>query len=160
LIDKLEDDHWRKIKLEEITNIIVSCAGLYVEAVSEEQLACPGEKVRIKIELINRCQVQVDVLEYIMPHSVGIRKSRIPLPENLVVNVSDSFVLSANARYSNPYWLDTSGTVGLYGQRNFRETGMASTPNEYAIAFRLSIEGVTIPVTRNIVYKENDPVAA
>ena len=42
LIEKLEDKHWKLVKLEEIERIIAACTGLYLEAVTDVQEITPG----------------------------------------------------------------------------------------------------------------------
>ena len=59
LIQKLENKHWRVQKTKEIKNIIQSCLGLYLEAVTTESSATVGGNVEVNIEAINRSNVEV-----------------------------------------------------------------------------------------------------
>ena len=54
LIEKLEDEHWRTIKLEELKKIIAACTGLYLEAVADNQEVAAGNRIKVKSEVINR----------------------------------------------------------------------------------------------------------
>src|SRR5690606_35824368 len=63
LILKLEDKHWRKIKLEEIKNIIYHCSGLFLEAVAKEPYATVGGNANVKIEAINRSDLSIKLNE-------------------------------------------------------------------------------------------------
>ena len=60
LIQKLEDEHWKLIKSEEIKKIITGCTGLYLEAVTENQEATPGSSIKIKLEATNRSVTKIN----------------------------------------------------------------------------------------------------
>src|SRR5690606_36319398 len=62
-----------------------------------------------------------------------------------------------NPPYSSPYWLNEKGTVGMYAAPNDL-TGLPETPPLQQLDLELQFGNVTIPFTKNIVYKFNDPV--
>ena len=57
LIQKLDNQHWKTVKTEEIKKIIAACSGLYLEAVAESQSVSTGNSIKIKLEAINRSSV-------------------------------------------------------------------------------------------------------
>ena len=61
LISQLPEGHWKKIKSKEISEIIAACAGLYMEAVSEVPFASPGDSIKIKLEVINRSNMPMQL---------------------------------------------------------------------------------------------------
>ncbi|HSJ11252.1 MAG TPA: PIG-L family deacetylase, partial [Gillisia sp.] len=62
LIEKLEDSHWREIKLKEIKEIIAAAAGLYLEAVAISPTATPGSEMGVQLEVINRSNVDMTLI--------------------------------------------------------------------------------------------------
>ncbi|TKL81777.1 LmbE family protein, partial [Enterococcus faecium] len=54
LVGKLEDEHWRTIKKQELENIILASAGLFFEGVSSEQSTNPDSDFTLKIEAVNQ----------------------------------------------------------------------------------------------------------
>ena len=56
-IQSIEDEYWKKIKSEEIKNIIAACMGLFVEAIADDYSATPGQEIELAIEAINRSAV-------------------------------------------------------------------------------------------------------
>ncbi|NNL03159.1 MAG: PIG-L family deacetylase, partial [Eudoraea sp.] len=54
LLVNIEDDHWKRIKLNELQDIILEVCGLYLEASSTVPNAVPGSSVKINIEALNR----------------------------------------------------------------------------------------------------------
>jgi LmbE family N-acetylglucosaminyl deacetylase len=157
-INKLEDEHWKQIKLEEVKEIIAACSGLYLEAVSESQAVTPGSSTKIKWEAINRCATPM------MLRSVAI------LPENktfvqdvaLTNNVNQEntidITIPTDAPYTSPYWLTEKGTSGMYKVDDLQKIGRPDIIRDLSLQFTIDINGVSIPFNRTIVYKLNDPV--
>ena len=80
MIQKLEDEHWKAVKSKEIKEIIASCAGLYLEAVAENQEATPGSSIKLRLEAINRSDVKIDLT------SVKVFPEGKAFPQNKALN--------------------------------------------------------------------------
>ena len=158
LIQQLEDKHWKTIKSEEIKKIISATAGLYIEAVATVPHSTRGNNVTIKVEAINRSTAKIN-LTSIAIESIGISK---PLNTKLENNISSKFeyegTIPANLEYTNPYWLNAPGTLGMYTVTQQNLIGTPETKSKINALFNLNIEGATIPFEKNVVYKTNDPV--
>jgi hypothetical protein len=61
MIQNLEETHWKSIKTEEIKKCIAACSGLYLEAVANESEATPGSEIKVKCEIINRSNIQMQL---------------------------------------------------------------------------------------------------
>lgn len=155
LIQKLEDKHWREIKSEEIKNIIVACAGLYLEAVSGSTTAVAGETLKFNLEAINRSEIPIQL------NSITINNENFPLNVNLKNNEisksNHSFQISVNKIPTTPYWLNEKGTLGMYKVSNSELIGQPETPDAFSVKFNLNIGSQIFEVDRPIVYKVNDP---
>ena len=62
-----------------------------------------------------------------------------------------------NPLYSSPYWLNEKGTEGMYAAPQ-ELIGLPETPPLEELIFELQFGNTTIPFTKTIVYKFNDPV--
>ncbi|SDL02196.1 N-acetylglucosaminyl deacetylase, LmbE family [Salinimicrobium catena] len=158
LILKLKDAHWKKIKSAEITEIIAACAGLYLEAVSEESLATPGEEINLNLEAINRSDLNMQLSEVkILPagRSVALKN---PLQNNEPWLEKVSAVIPEETEYTSPYWLQKKGSLGMYHVEAPELIGHPETPRQVQVEFQVQIDGQNIPFRRNVVYKKNDPV--
>lgn len=155
LIQKLEDKHWREIKSEEIKNIIVACAGLYLEAVSGSTTIVAGETLNFNLEAINRSEIPIQL------NSITINNQNFPLNVNLKNNEisksNHSFQIPSDKIPTTPYWLNEKGTLGMYKVSNSELIGLPETPDAFAVKFNLIIENQMLEVDRPIVYKVNDP---
>ena len=159
LLENLEDQHWKYIKSEEIKKIIAGCAGLYFEAVSDVQEITTNSKLKVKVEIINRSSIKINlkgigavpVLES-NTETVEDLKYNIPFIKNIELQISNEF------DYTNPYWLNVNGSVGMYRVDNQENIGLPDVIRQIKVGVWLNINGVEIPFERNVVYKYNDDV--
>ena len=157
MIQKLEDQHWKEIKSEEIKNIISACLGLYLEAVSDDQTATIQDEVQLKIEAINRSEVQVEVEKIVFPDGKELILNQ-KLENNKDFSTTEKFIISPETKLSNPYWLNEKGSLGLYKVEEQELRGLAETPNANVLRFDLKIAGIPMDFRKPIVYKYNDAV--
>lgn len=160
LIETLEDKHWKFVKLEEIKEIIAACTGLYLEAVTDVQEITPGSTLKVKWEAINRSDIAMN-LEGIGAVPVykheGEQKIR-PLQNNVSLTETITLDLPNNFDLTNAYWLNQTGTNGMYRVDNQEEIGLPDVIRNAKVGFWININDVTIPYERNVVYKYNDDV--
>ena len=158
LVSNSKDEHWRNIKLEQLKQLILDCGGIFIEAVSEENSVNPNQTFKVKIEAINRGKSEV-VLKSIKNSEGKILWSQ---SESLSSNKNKKIELTVNSSknnspYSSPYWLNSKGTEGMYAAPE-ELIGLPETPVLEKLIFELQWENITIPFTKDIVYKFNDPV--
>lgn len=155
LIQKLEDDHWRGIKTEEIKNIIANCSGLFLEATSVSATAVAGENLEFNTEAINRSAIPVRL------NSVNIGGNHFSFDSNLknnqIFKSENTIGIPENKSSTTPYWLNEKGTLGMYKVIDAELIGLPETPQPYMVNFNLTIEGQDFIFQKPIVYKYNDP---
>lgn len=158
LILKLEDSHWKKIKIEEIKKIIASCAGLYLEAVSDVQEITNGNSVKIKLEAINRSDIKIQWkgLSTFPISATSFEPTSLEKNSNNTKNIE--FEISNEVNLSDPYWLKNKFTDGMYDVSSQENIGKPDVIREVKVTFLLEINGVEIPFERNVIYKYNDDV--
>ena len=157
MVQLLEDVHWKSIKTEELKKLIAACSGLYLEVVSENQTATPNNPLNVKIEAINRSENSMILKNVIsMPEGKNTTLNS-PLNNNISFNKNLAIQLPETVNYTNPYWLNEKGTLGMYKVNEQQNIGIADVIREVKLVFNIEINTVTIPFERNIVYKYNDP---
>jgi hypothetical protein len=157
LIQKLENEHWKSIKTNEIKNIIAACAGLYLEVSADHSLVTPNETVELSIEAINRSETNIVLESYTNLNQVVVSKN-IELKDNIDFNFKETMVIGTNQNPTTPYWLTSKGTLGMYMVEETPLIGLPETPRALNMTFNLNIAGTKIPYTKSIIYKTNDPV--
>ena len=156
LIQNIGDEHWKKIKTEELKNIILGCMGLYLEAVSDTQELTPGSNFNIKFEVINRCNIPSSINEISLNFDKKISEKNIDLQHNKSFTKTISSSIPFDYDYTNPYWLDEKETTGMYTVSKQELIGIPDVTRNLNAVFNLKINGVTIPFEKSIVYKYND----
>ena len=157
LVTKLEDNHWGNIKTEELKAIIYSCSGLYIEAVSDNNYATPGSTVNVDLEIINRNNSKVVLDRIILPDNISVEKN-ITLTGNTNFKFKEILQIPQNQKPTTPYWLNDTGSLGMYNVSDKSLIGLAETPREFFYTFDLIIENTKISYKKPIVFKLNDPV--
>ena len=158
LVSNLKDSHWRKIKLKQLKQLILDCGGIFIEAVSEANSINPNENFKVTVEAVNRGNA--DVVLQSVKNSEGkmLWNESAVLPFNedkkLEITVNSG---THNPKYSSPYWLNEKGSVGMYAAPEAL-IGLPETPTLEQLTFELQFGNATIPFTKDIIYKFNDPV--
>ncbi|MFD2550691.1 PIG-L family deacetylase [Bizionia sediminis] len=158
-IQALENSTWKTVKLKEIKAVIAACAGLFLEVVAETNQVTSNQTVVLSLEAINRSKAPITLESY--TNANGIEKTiNSALVNNKKLQITDS-LLTPDANKSpitTPYWLTQKGTLGMYKVPNSKLIGKPETPSVFQVTFQVTIAGTTIPFTKPIVYKTNDPV--
>lgn len=158
LIQNLENDYWRGLKLEEIKVVIAGCAGLYLEAVADQASTTKSSKNTIKIEAINRSEYPVSLKSITINPLNLVENKNIDLANNISQEFSVEVKIPTEVNYTFPYWLHKKGTIGMYAVPDETLISLPETPREIKAQFILDFNGFTIPFTKEVVYKYNDPV--
>lgn len=152
LIDKLENEHWKNIKLKEIKKIIAACSGLYLEAVADNQEVAVGNKTNITLEAINRSDIKMNWI------SNTDTSTSVALENNNDKTQKIELEFNKENKYTSPYWLDEKGTVGMYRVDDQQNIGKPDVISRVKETFLIEINGVKIPFEKDVVYKMNDGV--
>ena len=158
LIQKMDDNSWKPIKSEEIKRIIAACAGLYLEAVEENQEVTPGSIVKIKLEAINRSAIPIKLNSTYTFLNKTNSLFTSELENNKLITKNIEFKLPNDIAYTNPYWLNQKGTIGMYRVDDQQNIGIPDVLRQVKITFLIEINGVEISFEKNVIYKYNDDV--
>ncbi len=156
LLNKIEDKHWKSIKMKELRSIIEACAGLYLEASAETNWATPNETVNLNIEVLNRSNKNILLESIKATNSVKISKN-ISLTENTKYNFKESIKISNSKQPTTPYWLTEKGTLGMYKVNDKSLIGLPETPRAFKVDFNLLIDRVPITISKDIIYRYSKP---
>ena len=158
LISKLPDGYWKTVKLKEVTKIIQACAGLYLEATASDFYAPTNSKIDLKIEAISRSKASVVL------RTIGVKGKKVLLNPNQdltfdnVFNFKQQFTIPDKAPYSTAYWLNKKSGLGLYDVQNKNLIGLAETPPAITLKYTVSVNGYSLEMFSDVVYKKTDPV--
>jgi len=158
-IKALPEGYWRNVKLAETQQLIEAAMGLFLEAITEDFSATPGEELEIAIEMINRADVEATLKSLeILP--LGTDTSlNLELDFNTTKKLFKTVMLPEDMPYSNPYWLNEPAELGMYNVSEQLLRGLPETPRPLRLAFNLNIAGTDLQIVKDVTFKRADPVA-
>ena len=157
LIQNLKDAHWKEVKSDEISSIILSCLGLYTESVTAQADSNPQNTVKVTSEITNRSSIPV-ILSSITTFPTKDKKAiNKKLSNNKPEKIVTSIQLSS-APYSAPYYLNDKATEGMYSVEDQAMIGKPQADRSVKLKYTFLIEGAEISKVQEVAFKYNDPV--
>lgn len=149
---------WQTRKLQEVEELIQSCAGLYIEVKANRFWAAPGQPVLVNFECTNRSTIDISLVKI---HSDALEidsATSVMLKDNILNTFKTRKTITKSKLYSDPYWLTDAHSTGIFTVKDSKLIGKPENDPAIQITFVLKIAGETINIRKPLVYKENDPV--
>ncbi|HUS05134.1 MAG TPA: PIG-L family deacetylase, partial [Bryobacteraceae bacterium] len=140
-------------KLNEVDELIVMCAGLWLDASAERSVVVPGETAKISITALNRSRLTVRLKEVKLEGARGVPApagQSHTLPYNQPFTATLPWAIPASQPYSQPYWMRDPAAGNLYSVADQRLLGTPENPPVLQARFRLAVEDRDIQVTRPV----------
>ena len=149
----LEDNHWKKIKLNEVKNIIKNCLGLRLQFNTTNEVGVPNMIIPVKIKALNPSPIPISLK--ILSKSIKI-ESEYNLSKNQVLEISET--LKIPDVKTTPYWLLNEADLGNYKVENELLKGLPETPYPIKIQFKVFINNNEIIFDVPLTYRITDRV--
>ncbi|MES2457132.1 MAG: PIG-L family deacetylase [Bacteroidota bacterium] len=137
-----------------LNDLILACAGLWLESAAGSPSYAVGEDVNVRVQGISRVKTT-------FPFPVSVTESNtgasFELKPNQFVS-QDKKLSAANARITQPYWLDKEHGIGSYTVDSLSKIGLAENPAGLTAVFKVKIGDQEIEKTLPVVYKYTDQV--
>jgi LmbE family N-acetylglucosaminyl deacetylase len=158
---RVEDTFWRTQKLLEIDEIMRSCSGVMIEALSPQVTYTAGATLPIQLQIVARSSyaAQLKGIKVQSNYLSGVVDTIFPilLPNDTVVKISIKAELNALTPLTQPYWMIQPNTVGAF-QYDVPYGGVPNTPNEIYVTVSLNIQGADLNIAVPVSFKHLDPV--
>ncbi|KAA5536272.1 PIG-L family deacetylase [Taibaiella lutea] len=154
----VKDDFWKRKKLEELNDIIVSCAGIMVEALTDQQEQTEGAIIPVKMNVIARSAVPVKLQSFSLSGIAdGNGMPAIQMVSDSLYQYSFKMTINDPEQLTQPYWMKYGAANSAY-QYEPQYNGLpeaVSNPNA-RVFFEINGQqfGASVPVS----YKKLDPV--
>lgn len=136
-----------------LDQLIMACAGVWVESNATENVYAAGDSIPVKISAIYRSNNQFPITI-----SVGLpNQSSIKLEENKLATTDYKLATQQNDS-TQPYWLKANHPIGQYEITNQQEVGFPENPNSIAVPISLLINGETIKINSPVNFKFTHPI--
>jgi len=141
-------------KHQQLDELILACAGIWVETTTPEPAYALDDSVPVLVSAISRAGAGFPMKITLQDLSRG--KVTDLLPNQMATQTA---VLPARSiGITQPYWLKQTHPIGSYMIDSLNHLGMPEAPAPSAGVYRVSFGKQHIDITRPIVYKHTDPV--
>lgn len=156
-ISSLNDEHWKKIKLAELEDIILQITGIYLEATTRQQTVTDGDQVDLNIEVTNRSKQDISI-SLKGNTMISLEEKTINTIPNSSNTIKGALKIPQYFPATSPYYLNEKGTLGMYTVKSLQERGKPELESPFGIQAQVMIHGITIYRDLKIHYKSTDPV--
>ncbi len=153
-----QDNHYVQLKKTELENIIVQCAGIWIDAYSDAHTYSPGDSLFINTRIIKQMPL-ADVKVTSINYTFKEQNLDSLLVDNHLLTFKDSMVIPENTPFTQPYWLNETPTKGMFVVKQQKLIGKpendAAIPVKYQLQFK---DGTKIQIETPLMFREVDPV--
>ncbi len=158
-LTELDETHWVKIKKEELLRVIQSCAGLWIEAVSPDFAAAPGDEIKIQTTIVNRSEYPFRIKEIDFNGLALDSDLDIPLKNNDPQTFEKTIRIPKDFPISQPYWLKSPPKKAIFSIREQNLIGLAENPPSIRVNIKLGTESSLLEYSVPLLYRWRDRVA-
>lgn len=158
-IKQLPSSHWRDIKLTDAKALLISVTGMYIEAISDQHTYTPKEKITVRSEITNRSNIEAKVLKVRFNELKMDTLLNTSLAYNISLKWDHDLKIPSSVNQTSPYWLKEKGSLGMYRVDDQKLIGNPRSNRALSATYYIEISGEEIEITKDIVYRYNDPEA-
>ena len=141
-------------KLQQVTELILKCAGFFMEATTANQLNVVGDSIKFNVSFNNRSGLPLEMAQVSI---YGTTRGFINLGANNQNTITASAFIAKETPASQPYWLEYPMNEGSFDVRQKEQIGKAQNEPPTAL-FQVKWNGTTYNYLRPVQYKFTDPV--
>ncbi len=157
-LQKLDDKYWVEIKSKELINVIKSCAGIWAEAVTDENLISPGSEIKVSAGFVVRSDIPIILKSVKIDYQQSDSTLNTKLVQGEMVTVERNISIPETAKYSQPYWLAEGNHKDIYIVNDQNLIGQPKTDYPLYAKFITQIYGIEIDFRTPVFYRKNDRV--
>jgi LmbE family N-acetylglucosaminyl deacetylase len=157
-LQNLKGNYWADIKSNELLDVIKSCAGIWIEAVTDEDLVSPGSELAVKTGFVNRSDYPMTLKSVQVDYEENDSTLNSNLHEGEMLSVERKILIPENAEYSQPYWLKNENHKDTYIFDDQKLIGQPKTDYPIYADFKVDYNGTELDFRTPVFFRENDPV--
>ncbi|MEP1033734.1 PIG-L family deacetylase [Ekhidna sp.] len=157
-LEKIKDNFWKKIKQNEIDELIVAASGLYLSLRADHPNYAIGDSISIGLEAVNRSKTEIQIDQVKFMNWVNPISFKAQLLNNKRFNSEMNFIIPPGTQYAHPYWLKEQGELGMYQVTDQEQIGKPENDPAIFGEVMISLSGTPITLNVPVVFKRTDPV--
>jgi LmbE family N-acetylglucosaminyl deacetylase len=158
-VNTLPESHWKTYQQNLIQSTIESASGLLVEATTTRQQVVPESELTIQVLVNQRSNLNTSLKKMqLLSDQIAIKDSllNIKLVNNQNQQLAYSFKVPATQAISQPYWLVSPKTEGMFVVKDQTMVGKAENDAPFSILLNYTIEGQLFQKQFPVQYKYVD----
>ncbi len=155
-LNELEKSQLTENKLQHLDNLIALCLGLSFTTQTAHTEVIPGESVLL--ELYARIKAKTHVTWVSINYPLINKKEilNLSLSPGDTTTLSRSEVIPSNAHVSQPYWLQTQGSAGMFSVEDKSLIGRPTNLPSFPVIAEFEIEGQRLVVSTQPTAKPDE----
>ncbi len=155
---KVTDKFWKQQKLKEIDDIILSCAGVMAELVTDKPETTPGGTLDFNLNVIARYNNGLKLEKINWPVTTFKTDfSATQLQSDSLYKYPVTLTINKSEALTEPYWLQEPAGTSKYNYNSVHES-MPEACNDLSALAEVRIEGELFQIPIPLSYKKLDPV--
>lgn len=159
------EDYWIPQKRKELLEVIRSCAGMWMEAIAQNQplqgetgySGVPSGTVRIAASIVNRSSSVITLKRVLFPFA-GDSVVNKELQRGKYLTVTVTKTIPASTPLSQPYWLQNAPEKGTFTVNEQALIGLPENKPSLEVVFVAAIGGEDITFTVPVLHRRTDRV--
>lgn len=157
-LTELDETHWVKIKKEELLRVIQSCAGLWIEAISPDFSAAPGEEIKVQTTIVNRSEYPFIIKEIDFYELASDSDLNTLLKNNEPRTFDKTIRLPGDFPISQPFWLKYAPEKARFSIHEQNLIGLPENPPSISVKIKMSADGHILEYSVPLLYRWTDRV--
>ena len=154
-VSKIKDEDWKKIKLNEIKNLIKACLGLFFESLSDVSISSIGENIKVNFDAINRSPININLKQVsVFDEEFLIKKDLI---NNEFFRFERTIKIPESESFTEKYWLINKPNFGNYDVNHQKLIGNPDNNFPVETNFIFTINNIEVSYTIPLLNKKNSP---
>jgi len=157
-ISNLKDEYWKEVKLKEITELIRSCAGIWIEAIADNEFVSIGDTLKVKSSIVNRSNINLNLTNVSIGSLSDLKIKNTKLVKGELSSFNFNLLIPENTPISQPYWLQNDHKVGTYNISDQNLVGLPEEKTRLVGNFIISHNNIPLTLSVPVFYRITDPV--
>lgn len=157
-LNSIKNNYWVEQKKKVLLSIIQSCAGFWLEAISDDYSASPGDKINFTTTLINRSNINFTIENISLSDKLADSTINLKLENNNPFEIKTNFILPKDFPISQPYWLKENNNGKIFNVDNQKLIGLPENPAAIKVWATLKVGNDILKFQTPLEYKWTDRV--
>jgi LmbE family N-acetylglucosaminyl deacetylase len=151
-------DQWSQWKKEETAKLIKMCSGLWLESIVWQEGIAPGKEIDVRSSAIKRTDIPIKLEKIETTFSDNDSTLNQSLELYKPVSVKQSITIPVNTKYTQPFWLQKTGTENMFTLPGDEYIGKAENSPAMTAKFHISIYDTEFTYEEPVRYRWTDAV--